>query len=71
MTSAVGYLANPDDTSNCGYCPYTTGVNYMDGTGYHYSQRWRDWGLSILFIVSNIAVAFGMTYLLRIRPLYK
>jgi len=71
MTTAVGYLANPNDTSNCGYCEFSKGEDYMNGTGYHYNQRWRDWGLGILFIVSNIAVAYGMTYMVRIRPLYK
>lgn len=71
LETATGYLANPNDTSNCGYCQMSSGADYIAELGYSYDQRWRDWGIFLLFIVSNILLAFGLTWLFRIRPLYK
>ncbi|KAK4688966.1 hypothetical protein P7C73_g1137, partial [Tremellales sp. Uapishka_1] len=66
-----GYLTNPDATSSCGYCQYSFGSDYTEGQGYAAHKRWRDWGLFILFVVSNILVIYGWTYMFRVRPLYK
>lgn len=44
LTSAAGYLANPDATGNCGYCAMKTGAGYVATLGYSWSHKWRDWG---------------------------
>ncbi|KAK4705806.1 hypothetical protein P7C70_g397, partial [Phenoliferia sp. Uapishka_3] len=71
LTTAAGYLANPDDTSNCGYCQMSSGSDYISTLGYSYSHRWRDWGIFIIFVLSNIGAIFIATWVIRIRPLYK
>ncbi len=29
VSSVTGYLINPEATTNCGYCQYSSGVDYM------------------------------------------
>ncbi|KAL8279014.1 hypothetical protein RQP46_008683 [Phenoliferia psychrophenolica] len=71
LATAVGYLSNPEDTSNCGYCQMSSGGDYVGNFGYKYDQKWRDWGIFICFCVSNVAVIYGATWYTRIRPLFK
>ncbi|KAI5475511.1 putative ABC transporter superfamily membrane protein Pdr11p [Pseudohyphozyma bogoriensis] len=71
METAVGYLSNPDATSNCGYCQYSTGADYMATFGYHSNHAWRGWGIFLVFFLSNFFVIYGATWWLRVRPLFK
>ncbi|ORY63831.1 ABC-2 type transporter-domain-containing protein [Leucosporidium creatinivorum] len=71
LSTAAGYLANPDDTSNCGYCTMSTGAGYVANMGYSFDQKWRDWGIFLIFCVVTIGSVFLATYITRIRPLYK
>ncbi|KAL8280242.1 hypothetical protein RQP46_007356 [Phenoliferia psychrophenolica] len=71
LATAAGYLANPDATSNCGYCQMSSGADYIGSLGYSYAHRWRDWGIFIIFCLSNIGAVYLATYIIRIRPLYK
>ncbi|GAA5820477.1 hypothetical protein JCM11251_005643 [Rhodosporidiobolus azoricus] len=71
LSTAAGYLANPDATSNCGYCAMKTGEVYISQLGYAWEHIWRDWGIFLLFCFTNIATLFGLTYLCIIRPLHK
>ncbi|KAG1859914.1 ABC-2 type transporter-domain-containing protein [Suillus tomentosus] len=71
MSYAGGYLANPNATSNCLYCPFQTTDQYMfTGFNIEYSHRWRDVGIMLgvtLFNVSCVAAIFTLTYIFRIR----
>lgn len=67
LSTAAGYLSNPDATSNCGYCPYTTGDDYAATMDYSYNKRWRDLGLCIVFCVTNTALIYFATWFMRIR----
>ncbi|KAM0747667.1 putative membrane protein of the ATP-binding cassette transporter superfamily [Meredithblackwellia eburnea MCA 4105] len=71
LSTAVGYLSNPNDTSNCGYCQYSTGADYMAQLGYSFDHKWRDWGIFIVFAIANVGSIFGVTWFTRIRPLYR
>jgi len=37
--------------------------------GYKYGFRWQSWAILFAFLVSNVVFSFGMTWLMRIRPL--
>ncbi|BFZ59965.1 ATP-binding cassette transporter snq2 [Saitoella coloradoensis] len=66
MESASGYLVNPNaaSPSYCEYCPYSVGDDYLATLNLDYSHRWRDLGIFICFIVSNLAILFwGSRYL--------
>ena len=56
---AGGYLANPDSTSDCRFCPFRTTDEYLDVLfNIKYSNRWRDVGIFIAFIVFNVRGTF-------------
>ncbi|KAG9882692.1 hypothetical protein KCU94_g19185, partial [Aureobasidium melanogenum] len=68
LSRSTGYLVNPDATENCGYCPYSTGSEYAATMDYYYSQRWRDWGIFLVFaVVSNVALIYFITWFTRVR----
>jgi len=48
-----GYLMNPDDTSNCAYCPYVDGSEYLETLGISPDTKWRNFGIFLVFCVTN------------------
>ncbi|KAJ4311874.1 ATP-binding cassette transporter snq2 [Neodidymelliopsis sp. IMI 364377] len=54
---APGYLLD-NATSACEYCAYKIGDEFYIPLGYEFSNRWRDLGIFIAFIVSNLAILF-------------
>jgi ATP-binding cassette subfamily G (WHITE) protein 2 (SNQ2) len=68
MSYAGGYLANPDATSNCLYCPFQTTDQYMYvGFNIEYAHRWRDVGIMLGVTLFNVVAIFALTYVFRIR----
>ncbi|KIP09940.1 hypothetical protein PHLGIDRAFT_102023 [Phlebiopsis gigantea 11061_1 CR5-6] len=68
ISFAGGYLANPDDTSSCAYCPYRTSDRYLlDNFSISYSHRWRNIGILVAFIAFNTIATYVFTYMFRIR----
>ncbi|KAJ4993546.1 ABC transporter [Stagonosporopsis vannaccii] len=54
---APGYLL--DEAANvCNYCAYKIGDEFYNPLGYSFSNRWRDLGIFIAFIFSNLAILF-------------
>jgi ATP-binding cassette subfamily G (WHITE) protein 2 (SNQ2) len=55
MSFAGGYLTNPNATSLCEFCAYRTTDQWM-AENFHmfYSNRWRDFGVFILFTGFNV-----------------
>lgn len=48
-----GYLMNPDDTVDCGYCPYANGSEYLQTMGISPDTKWRNFGIFLVFCVTN------------------
>ncbi|EAQ90162.1 hypothetical protein CHGG_06781 [Chaetomium globosum CBS 148.51] len=48
-----GYLMNPEDTANCGYCPYVDGSEYLETLGISPDTKWRNFGIFLVFCVTN------------------
>ncbi|KAF3009542.1 hypothetical protein E8E13_005123 [Curvularia kusanoi] len=54
---APGYLL--DEAANvCNYCAYKVGDEFFAPLGYSFDNRWRDLGIFIAFIFSNLAILF-------------
>lgn len=53
----AGYLAN-NDTQNCQYCAYKVGDQFYEPLGYEFGNRWRDLGILVAFIGSNLIILF-------------
>ncbi|KAK0725877.1 ABC-2 type transporter-domain-containing protein [Lasiosphaeris hirsuta] len=65
--AAQGYLTNPEGTANCGYCPYGNGVEYLALLNIKPEQKWRDFGIFLVFCVSNWALVYFFVYTVRVR----
>lgn len=63
----TGYVANPNDSSNCAVCQFRVGDEYLKTVGMSYSYCWRNVGLFCVYIIFNAVAMVGMYYFLRIR----
>ncbi|CAO1631936.1 unnamed protein product [Parajaminaea phylloscopi] len=64
---AGGYLTNPSDTANCGYCQYRIGDQFAQSLSANYDFRWQSFGIFLSFCVFNIAATFGLYWWFRVR----
>ncbi|KIW89038.1 uncharacterized protein Z519_10523 [Cladophialophora bantiana CBS 173.52] len=61
-----GYLSNPDAISNCQYCRYSTGDQYLVTRNMDYGDRWRNFGLMCVYNTFNAGIAFPLFYLAKV-----
>ncbi|KAI0506555.1 ABC-2 type transporter-domain-containing protein [Xylaria bambusicola] len=66
-SSAGGYLLNPEARTDCQYCPYMTGNQYLATLNIDASEKWRDFGIFLAFCISNWALVYFFIYTVRIR----
>ncbi|KAG9235635.1 ABC-2 type transporter-domain-containing protein [Amylocarpus encephaloides] len=62
-----GYLTNPDATSDCGFCQYSSGANYLATLNINASYKWRNFGIFLAFCISNWALVYFFIYTVRIK----
>lgn len=62
LQTAVGYLSNPTATSNCGYCQYSTGDDFLAGIHITYGFRWQSFGIFLGFCITNYALVYFFVY---------
>jgi ATP-binding cassette subfamily G (WHITE) protein 2 (SNQ2) len=68
MSYAGGYLADPNATSTCLFCPYRTTDEYMFAAfNIEASHHWRDLGIMLGITAFNVFAIFTLTYICRIR----
>ena len=63
----AGYLTNPSASTDCGYCPYTNGTQYLANLNIGPGDKWRNLGIFAAFCVSNYALVYFFTYTTRVR----
>ncbi|RDW71882.1 hypothetical protein BP5796_07916 [Coleophoma crateriformis] len=51
----AGYLTS-NSTSDCSYCAYSVGDQFYTPLGFSFNNRWRDLGILIAFIGSNLII---------------
>ncbi|CCH45108.1 putative membrane protein [Wickerhamomyces ciferrii] len=66
VENTTGYLKNPNDTSDCGYCQYSVADEYMSSVGMKYSYRWRNFGFMWVYIIFNLFAMCFLYYTLRV-----
>ncbi|KAI1406215.1 ATP-binding cassette transporter [Hypoxylon fuscum] len=64
--SSQGYLVDEHAKGNCAYCPYANGDEYVKQYGFDYSNRSRNVGVFIGFIMFNYTLASAATFLIFI-----
>ncbi|RAL08297.1 ABC drug exporter AtrF [Aspergillus homomorphus CBS 101889] len=62
-----GYLANPSATSDCQYCPYANGTQYMHLLNVHDGDKWRCFGIFLAYVIINWGLVYFMIYCVRVR----
>lgn len=67
LSQAMGYLINPDASTDCQYCPYSTGDEYLSTLNIKASEKWRDFGIFLAFCVSNWALVYFFVWSVRIK----
>lgn len=60
----AGYIVNEAATEACQYCAYKVGDQFYEPLGFAFEHRWRDLGIFIAFVGSNLVFLFlGSRYL--------
>lgn len=68
IEAATGQLLNPNAVGeNCGYCQYASGDEYLSTLQASYSERWRNLGIVMGYVVFNLACVFALTWLFRVH----
>ena len=67
QSAGKGYLTNPSATSNCGYCPYKNGTEYIASLNVVPGDKWKYLGIFLAFCCSNWALVYFFVYTVRIK----
>lgn len=62
-----GYLLEPNATSDCHYCRYRVGDEYLSTVEVNISQKWRNVGIICGYILFNIFALLSLYYLFRVK----
>lgn len=65
IKAAGGYLTNPDATSDCKFCTIKSTNVYLKALSASYDDRWRNFGIGMVYIVVNIVGALFLYWLIR------
>ncbi|CBF71034.1 hypothetical protein AN6581.2 [Aspergillus nidulans FGSC A4] len=65
--AGAGYLANPDATSDCQYCPYENGTQYMSTLNVRPDDKWHSFGIFLAFVIINWVLVYFFIYTVRVR----
>ncbi len=60
-----GYLSDPNATSNCGYCQYTTGDQFYANLNMTFGQRGRNIGILIAFVCFNAIITIAASRFIK------
>ncbi|CAI4765162.1 CQS_1a_G0047380.mRNA.1.CDS.1 [Saccharomyces cerevisiae] len=63
----TGYITNPDATSNCAYCQYKVGDEYLARMNASFSYLWRNFGLIWAYIIFNIIAMIAVYYVVQVK----
>ena len=62
-----GYLGNPDATSDCTYCAFSSGEEYLRTLNVQSDDKWKCMGIFLAFCIINWALVYFFIYTTRIR----
>ncbi|KAJ9614719.1 ATP-binding cassette transporter snq2 [Knufia peltigerae] len=62
----MGYV---EATANgtCAYCPYASGDEYLSTINIRPDQKWRDFGIFLVFVFTNWLLVYFFIYTVRVR----
>lgn len=62
-----GYLLDNNATSDCQYCQYTTGRDFMHTLNVHDGDKWRCFGIFTSYMIVNYMLVYFFIYTVRVR----
>ncbi|KAF5025555.1 hypothetical protein F66182_2363 [Fusarium sp. NRRL 66182] len=65
VDDAGGYVLDNSSTTECLFCPIADTNVYLASLSSDYSNRWRDFGIGMVFIIVNIFSALALYWLVR------
>jgi len=65
--TAGGYLLNPTASAECQYCPYSNADQYLATLNISADQKWRDFGIFLIFVFTNWLLVYFFIYTTKIR----
>lgn len=65
VKAAGGYVLNEGATSECNFCTIKDTNVYLTALSSSYDNRWRDFGIGMVYIVVNIVGALFLYWLVR------
>lgn len=65
-TTGQGSFLNPDATSGCKFCSLSDTNAFLAQIDIHYSNRWRDFGIVMVFVILSALGAVGLYWLARV-----
>jgi ATP-binding cassette, subfamily G (WHITE), member 2, PDR len=66
MDSVGGTLLNPEALQQCQFCPVTDTDTLLAALNIYFSERWRDFGISMAYVGINVAGALLLYWLFRV-----
>jgi len=67
LQNALGYLVNPNATTNCQYCSLSEATGYLATLNIYPQDKWRNFGILVGFTVSNWILVYVMVYVFRYK----
>ena len=58
---------NPGANMDCQFCQLSTGNQYLEMLNIKASQKWRDFGIFLVFVCTNWLLVYFFIYSVRIR----
>ncbi|KAH8155132.1 uncharacterized protein LAJ45_00141 [Morchella importuna] len=65
VSTAYGYIVNLDSTEDCRYCQFKSGDEYLQTVNIDYNTRWRDLGIFVVYMVSNVVLTYTIYWAFR------
>eukprot|EP01117_Protostelium_nocturnum_P003933 TRINITY_DN151_c0_g1_i2.p1 TRINITY_DN151_c0_g1~~TRINITY_DN151_c0_g1_i2.p1 ORF type:complete len:1405 (-),score=390.15 TRINITY_DN151_c0_g1_i2:123-4337(-) len=65
LTTAVGYLGNPEATANCQYCQFSQGSDFFETIPWSYNNAWRNLGILFAYLIFNIGLVTIFVWVFR------
>lgn len=67
ISSSGGYLIDVKNTEYCEFCQLSNTNEYLSTVNIRFEDRWRNFGIVLVYIVVNAAGALGVYWLVRVR----
>ncbi|CAI7589433.1 hypothetical protein PCG10_001645 [Penicillium crustosum] len=67
ISSSGGYLVDMGNTEHCEFCQLSNTNEYLSTVNIRYEDRWRNFGIVLVYIVFNAVGALGVYWLVRVR----